>query len=328
MNVSETKHLAMQKKEHPKDLLRKFAPTQLSINQEKKNDKPDINLGLSLSLGGIYCENSNEKTLSRSSSSIGMMTLKKDGDAKERDSLFPRSFLSLSRSYSVPTEAEQEQRKATLMALARTRIESTENFMWDRAQNGGTYEQEKSLAKEPRPSSPSQVAAWAAASAAKSPALCRALVQIKRQASMYSSRRLEGQEGLAAGNGANHSQLLLTQKDTESKLMVGANANERLVKAAETKIKNPSKRAKLLKNGFQDRGMDVMKQMPSVTTTGNGPYGRKIEGILYKYSKSQVTIVCVCHGSFLSPAEFVRHAGGNNVANPMKHITVCSSFSF
>ncbi|KAL6324683.1 hypothetical protein AAG906_013496 [Vitis piasezkii] len=31
--------------------------------------------------------------------------------------------------------------------------------------------------------------------------------------------------------------------------------------------------------------------------------------------KREVRIVCVCHGSFLSPAEFVKHAGGSDVAH-------------
>ena len=65
--------------------------------------------------------------------------------------------------------------------------------------------------------------------------------------------------------------------------------------------------------------------MPSVTTTGDGPNGKRVEGFLYKYTKGQVSIVCVCHGSFLSPAEFVRHAGGKEVANPMRHINVCTA---
>ena len=59
------------------------------INQAKKNEVPaDINLGISLSLGGIYCENSNEKPLTRSSSIVGTITLKKDvaAAAEELDS--------------------------------------------------------------------------------------------------------------------------------------------------------------------------------------------------------------------------------------------------
>jgi hypothetical protein len=35
-----------------------------------------------------------------------------------------------------------------------------------------------------------------------------------------------------------------------------------------------------------------------------------------------VSIMCVCHGKFHSPAEFVKHAGGGDVSNPLRHIVV------
>lgn len=70
-----------------------------------------------------------------------------------------------------------------------------------------------------------------------------------------------------------------------------------------------------------------LDEMPSVTTKGSGPNGRRIEGFLYKYGRGlrNVKIVCVCHGSFLTPAQFVRHAGGGDVPNPLQQITVKSS---
>ncbi|XP_018466678.1 ninja-family protein AFP3 [Raphanus sativus] len=68
---------------------------------------------------------------------------------------------------------------------------------------------------------------------------------------------------------------------------------------------------------------NIIEDMPCVSTTGDGPNGKKIDGFLYRYMKGQeVRIVCVCHGSFLSPAEFVKHAGGRDVTHPLKHIVV------
>ncbi|KAJ4900878.1 Ninja-family protein AFP3 [Raphanus sativus] len=68
---------------------------------------------------------------------------------------------------------------------------------------------------------------------------------------------------------------------------------------------------------------NIIEDMPCVSTTGDGPNGKKIDGFLYRYRKGQeVRIVCVCHGSFLSPAEFIKHAGGSDVAHPLKHIVV------
>ncbi|RRT79263.1 hypothetical protein B296_00005190 [Ensete ventricosum] len=63
--------------------------------------------------------------------------------------------------------------------------------------------------------------------------------------------------------------------------------------------------------------------MPCVSTIGDGPNGRRIEGLLYKYGKGEeVKIVCVCHGSFFSPVEFVKHAGVDDVAHPLRRIVV------
>ncbi|CAH9090893.1 unnamed protein product [Cuscuta europaea] len=73
----------------------------------------------------------------------------------------------------------------------------------------------------------------------------------------------------------------------------------------------------------------LMMNMPCVSTKGDGPNGKKIEGFLYRYEKGEeVRIMCVCHGSFLSPAEFVKHAGGTDVTNPLKHIIVTPSCFF
>lgn len=66
-------------------------------------------------------------------------------------------------------------------------------------------------------------------------------------------------------------------------------------------------------------------QMPCVTSTGNGPEGKTVNGFLYRYSKSEISIICVCHGISFSPAEFIVHAGGTNVSHPLRHITVVPS---
>ncbi|CAN6320945.1 unnamed protein product, partial [Urochloa humidicola] len=66
----------------------------------------------------------------------------------------------------------------------------------------------------------------------------------------------------------------------------------------------------------------MMQEMPSVFTKGL-PNGNRLEGFLYKYRKGeQVRIVCICHGSFHTPAGFVEHAGGGNVDNPLRHIVI------
>ena len=67
----------------------------------------------------------------------------------------------------------------------------------------------------------------------------------------------------------------------------------------------------------------IMEDMPMVSSKVEGPNARRIDGFLYRYKKGEdVRIVCVCHGSFLTPAEFVKHAGGGDVSNPLRHIVV------
>ncbi|PPD82451.1 hypothetical protein GOBAR_DD20607 [Gossypium barbadense] len=68
-----------------------------------------------------------------------------------------------------------------------------------------------------------------------------------------------------------------------------------------------------------------LRNMPCVSTTGNGPNGKTINGFLYRYTKSEVSIICVCHGSSFTPAEFVQHAGGTDVSHPLRHITMIPS---
>ncbi|XP_074344086.1 uncharacterized protein LOC141683295 isoform X1 [Apium graveolens] len=72
-------------------------------------------------------------------------------------------------------------------------------------------------------------------------------------------------------------------------------------------------------------GASHLPPMPCVSTTGNGPNGRTITGFLYRYTKTEVCIVCVCHGTLFSPAEFVKHAGGVDVEHPLRHITIVPS---
>ncbi|XP_038985891.1 uncharacterized protein LOC120111878 [Phoenix dactylifera] len=72
-------------------------------------------------------------------------------------------------------------------------------------------------------------------------------------------------------------------------------------------------------------GSFSLPRMPYVSATGDGPNGKTVTGFLYRYTKSEVSIVCVCHGSSFSPAEFVRHAGGTNISHPLRQIIVVPS---
>lgn len=94
-------------------------------------------------------------------------------------------------------------------------------------------------------------------------------------------------------------------------------------RTSSVEMESPSKQADIAKNRGKETGRSALEDMPCVFTKGDGPNGRRVDGILYKYGKGEeVRIMCVCHGNFLSPAEFVKHAGGSDVAHPLKHIVV------
>ncbi|KAB5538445.1 hypothetical protein DKX38_015978 [Salix brachista] len=94
-------------------------------------------------------------------------------------------------------------------------------------------------------------------------------------------------------------------------------------RASRTETENLSTKLDSAENGGREIGTNAMEDMPCVFTKGDGPNGRRVDGILYKYGKGEeVRIMCVCHGSFLSPAEFVTHAGGSDVDHPLRHIVI------
>ncbi|KAL1540959.1 ninja-family protein AFP3-like [Salvia divinorum] len=67
------------------------------------------------------------------------------------------------------------------------------------------------------------------------------------------------------------------------------------------------------------------RRLPCVSATGEGPNAKTVMGFLHKYDKREVSIMCVCHGSLFSPAEFMEHAGCGDVSNPLRRITVVTS---
>ncbi|KAG6763994.1 hypothetical protein POTOM_031445 [Populus tomentosa] len=114
-----------------------------------------------------------------------------------------------------------------------------------------------------------------------------------------------------------------SQEDLDSS---GTKKNENACRASSTEMENFSKKLDSAENIGREIGTNAMEDMPCVFTKGDGPNGRRVDGILYKYGKGEeVRIMCVCHGSFLSPAEFVKHAGGSDVNHPLRHIVINSS---
>lgn len=55
-------------------------------------------------------------------------------------------------------------------------------------------------------------------------------------------------------------------------------------------------------------GCGSFPNLPWVSTKGPGPNGRTISGVTYRFSETQIKIVCACHGFHMFPEEFVWHA--------------------
>ncbi|XP_061365927.1 ninja-family protein AFP3 isoform X2 [Gastrolobium bilobum] len=120
---------------------------------------------------------------------------------------------------------------------------------------------------------------------------------------------------------------MLPEVELKSPVTSGARVAENSGKIAEGTMRNQTNKHSPPENRTKDIVRNLLEDMPCVSTKGEGPNGKRIQGFLYRYGKGEeVRIVCVCHGSFLTPAEFVKHAGGDDVANPLKHIVVSPSF--
>ncbi|GBG72888.1 hypothetical protein CBR_g12608 [Chara braunii] len=70
-------------------------------------------------------------------------------------------------------------------------------------------------------------------------------------------------------------------------------------------------------------GSGQSPDLPWVSCTGPG---KTISGVLYSRGAGSVLIVCACHGSHLTPEDFTRHAGCEDVGNPGKSIVVGGPF--
>ncbi|KAF2325454.1 hypothetical protein GH714_028820 [Hevea brasiliensis] len=64
-------------------------------------------------------------------------------------------------------------------------------------------------------------------------------------------------------------------------------------------MENPSKKLDSAENRGREIGTNAIEDMPCVFTIGDGPNGKRVEGILYKYGKGEeVRIMCTFISSF------------------------------
>ncbi|KAI9117569.1 hypothetical protein K1719_011735 [Acacia pycnantha] len=298
--------------------LHRFFPEKPTNSESSKNVK-ELNLSLNLSMDGFYSQNAEEMPLTRSSTIPGELTVMAD------NGVHWNSSNSLNRSSSLPVDAER--------ALVRFGDLQTMR----RAETGRRWLQERlKRAAEAAVARKLPVAVTASKVPPTSPAAVKLTIlenpsvdSSKHEGAIVNDpcgRPYTGPRGLTVV-GPN-SKFQTSNKGKE--IMFYPKPMTRVLpsRPADTGLENRLKRPKLrplepCRLRYED--LAVLSRMPTVTTTGDGPGGKRIQGFLYTYRGGQVSIVCVCHGRFLTPEEFVRHAGGIDVANPMKHITVCSN---
>ncbi|MQM22533.1 hypothetical protein Taro_055586 [Colocasia esculenta] len=345
----EEKHLAGRIHGYPRDLLRQFSggvvysegtpATAASASGGNGEDSDEIELSLGLSLGGCFgVDPARKRGLQRSSSIAGIPFLKQ---VEEDPAVSP---LLLKRTASLPAEAEEEQRKrkelqCLLRMEAKRKRSERENGpgSWARGPAASPPEQEgdgrKGWSRRPAPEhlggwwTPNRVTAaashggGAAAADGTRPLTPASQASVGSQGSSTSGisdfgSRPPKQEELLR-NGAGH----LTERNGPAAGKPAKNS----AAGGKEEVEAPRKEEHRAGGGVggQNGPKAAMEEMPCVSTRGGGPNGKLVEGFLYKYGKGEeVRIVCVCHGRFLSPAEFVRHAGGEDVAHPLRHIIV------
>ncbi|WCJ35835.1 Ninja-family protein 2 [Euphorbia peplus] len=107
----------------------------------------------------------------------------------------------------------------------------------------------------------------------------------------------------------------------------GSSSNEKTLEeivagAEETEENQEAKRVKLSNKGYGDYERRVLKKMPTVVSKGDDPNAMRVHGFLYKYTEGDVKMVCSCHGFFLTPTQFLKHAGVSDLSNPLRKIIV------
>ncbi|XP_020595448.1 ninja-family protein AFP3-like [Phalaenopsis equestris] len=272
---------------YPRDLLWRLAGA--GLNNERPPMKLDIEpeLSLGLSLGGCFASEPREMRLVRSSS---IATL----------SVFPNepASSSLVRTCSLPVEANEENRKRKEMQSLK-RLEA------------------KRKRTERRSSWRPPMVFTGSGDPKEEPSRAMAL---RKDSSDFDGGALEESDLSSLSN----SSAVTSLPDTAHKSVATDSIPQRLrslnsLQGDDIALKRMTDNI----NRPQDMGRNMMDEMPCVSVKGDGLNGRRIEGFLYKYRKGEeVRIVCVCHGSFLTPAEFVKHAGGGNVTHPLRHIVV------
>ncbi|KAL9389195.1 hypothetical protein Peur_017800 [Populus x canadensis] len=324
--------LSLEINRYPRDLVQRLISSdaqQYKTATSEGEEAEEIELNLGLSLGGRFGVDKTSEKLTRSSSIAGSIPLLRDHDALSTP---PVSYPLLIRTSSLPTETEEEWRKRKenqslrRMEAKRRRSEKQKNL------RGELNLEEVKLNKG------NWVPTWANKQSGVVNRSSNLEGQQQQQGSRGSVESLGGSssglsemeskpvQGSSSGGEARSPASNQSLQERSSQEAVGSSGTKKIenaCRAPRTETENLSKKLDSAENRGREIGTNAMEDMPCVFTKGDGPNGRRVDGILYKYGKGEeVRIMCVCHGSFHSPAEFVKHAGGSDVDHPLRHIVV------
>ncbi|CAN4079470.1 unnamed protein product [Withania somnifera] len=310
--------IPMQMNGFSRDLLHKFMNGGNNLPgkfEEISNEEDDLELSLGLSLNGRFgVDPQRGKRLKRSSSIANFMF--PGGDESNGRSFPVGSYIA--RTCSLPVEAEECRKRKELQSLRRLeakrkRMEKLQNVrvvkekvdLDERCEEDGNgYSNGQGLVGKNGNSLPLSQGSMGSQGSGSS------------GISDFGSQPIHGP---GDSTGANTPTSIKPSEQEHERKQAARPSETTSEKSPGTCNGSASKEAKEMFKNY-------MLNMPCVSTTGNGPFGKKIEGFLYRYQKGEeVKIMCVCHGNFLSPAEFVKHAGGGDVANPLRHIVVIPS---
>ncbi|KAJ6718399.1 NINJA-FAMILY PROTEIN AFP1 [Salix purpurea] len=324
--------LSLEMNSYPRDLLQRLISSdaqQYKTATSEGEEAEEIELNLGLSLGGRFGVDKTSNKLTRSSSIAGSIPLLRDHDALSAP---PVSYPLLTRTSSLPTETEEEWRKRKEIQSLRRMEAKRRRSAKQKNLRGELNLEEVKLNKG------NWVPTWANKQSGAVNNSSNLTGQQQQQGSRGSVESLGGSssglseteskpvQGSGSGGEARSPASNQSLQERSSQEAVGSSGTKKTgnaCRASRTETENLSKKLDSAENGGREIGTNAMEDMPCVFTKGDGPYGRRVDGILYKYGKGEeVRIMCVCHGSFLSPAEFVTHAGGSDVDHPLRHIVV------
>ncbi|KAK4852648.1 hypothetical protein QYF36_025820 [Acer negundo] len=324
--AQQQQHISMmQVSKIPRDLLHRFMNGNHLVgnkNQQQQSEEKteEIELSLGLSLNGRFgVDPTRDKKLSRSSSIPDFMnptTVKEDNNNDSSSFVLPMACANLIRTCSLPTETGEDWRMRKELQTFRR--------MQAKRKRSEKQQRNSKIARQ------------------RSRAFGEEID--KKEGAVNGSKGASGDDGAVVEGGLPSAAIVASQGSNGSSQASGfstisefeSQPSQGLNKCSEaictSSIQSSGQKlpphpeaetTEKTEKRVREAVMNVLDDMPCVSTKGDGPNGKRIQGFLYRYSKGEeVRIVCVCHGSFLSPAEFVKHAGGGDVAHPLKHIVV------